>query len=245
MSKKFSFAARLRAAQDVLAVLKIREDYIPLRPEESKDGLEALINLVISANDSVMNLTKEKKLLVKERRDTFYTGQNSVTKNFTAIKAYVRHQYGRNSGQMELLDEITQRMKTVKAEKAVTPETTAENAIAEGPQLTELVIVRSGERTYASLTKNFFDFLATLESFEDYKPVNEAFTIDNLKAIGAKLNTLNNDIALKELEVSTQKQERKTLYDEMTNRTDRVKLNIRAKYGVNSSIYKQIHTKRA
>lgn len=243
MKKKLSFAARLRAGQDAVAFIESLTDYIPLREEESKESLNNYVMSVAAVNDSITNLIKEKKLLTKERMDIFYTGTNSVTKNFITIKANVRHQYGRNSGQMELLNEISYRMKSVKAEKVIPLETSAENTNAEDQQLTELQVVKPGERTFASLTKNFNDFVTTLESLEDYKPLNNSFTIENLKAIGTKLNKLNTEITLKELELRSRRQARFEMYQEMENRIERVKFSIRAKYGANSSVYKQIRTK--
>ncbi|MBK7096852.1 MAG: hypothetical protein IPH57_17975 [Saprospiraceae bacterium] len=47
----FSYASRLRAAQDVLTVLKPMEDYIPLRQEESVEGIDTFIKSLVETNN--------------------------------------------------------------------------------------------------------------------------------------------------------------------------------------------------
>ena len=238
----FSYASRLRAAQDVLTVLKPMEDYIPLRQEESVEGMDTFIQSVVATNNSVTNLTKEKKLLVKERRDYFYTGQNSVMNILTALKANIKYQYGKNSGQIELLEEISKRMKSVRAEKAITNAPSSEDGTVT-QQVTETQVVKQGEKTFASLTKNFNDYVTTVAAFEGYLPANELLKIEKLNELSEKLHSVNNEIALKLLELRSMKQQRAEMYDELRDRVKRIKLNIRAKYGANSSVYKQIRTK--
>ena len=238
----FSFASRLRASQDVLEVLRSIEDYIPLRQEESVEGMDTFIKSLVETNNSVTNLNKEKKLLVKERRDYFYTGQNSVMNIFTALKANIKYQYGKNSGQIELLEEISKRMKSVRAEKAITNAPPSEDGTVT-QQVTETQVVKQGEKTFASLTKNFNDYVTTVAAFEGYLPANELFKIEKLNELSEKLHSVNNEIALKLLELRSKKQQRAEMYDELKDRVRRIKLNIRAKYGANSSVYKQIRTK--
>ncbi|MBK7096793.1 MAG: hypothetical protein IPH57_17640 [Saprospiraceae bacterium] len=232
----------MRAAQDVLTVLKPMEDYIPLRQEESVEGMDTFIQSVVATNNSVTNLTKEKKLLVKERRDSCYTGQNSVMNILTALKANIKYQYGKNSGQIELLEEISKRMKSVRAEKAITNAPPSEDGTVT-QQVTETQVVKQGEKTFASLTKNFNDYVTTVAAFEGYLPANELLKIEKLNELSAKLHSVNNEIALKLLELRSMKQQRAEMYDELRDRVKRIKLNIRAKYGANSSVYKQIRTK--
>ena len=238
----FSYASRLRASQDILTVLKSIEDYIPLRQEESVEGMDTFIKSLVETNNSVTNLNKEKKLLVKERRDYFYTGQNSVMNIFTALKANIKYQYGKNSGQIELLEEISKRMKSVRAEKAITAAPPSEDGTV-NQQVTETQVVKQGEKTFASLTKNFNDYVTTVAAFEGYLPANELFKIEKLNELSEKLHSVNNEIALKLLELRSKKQQRAEMYDELKDRVRRIKLNIRAKYGANSSVYKQIRTK--
>jgi hypothetical protein len=238
----FSYASRLRASQDILTVLKSIEDYIPLRQEESVEGMDTFIKSLVETNNSVTNLNKEKKLLVKERRDYFYTGQNSVMNIFTALKANIKYQYGKNSGQIELLEEISKRMKSVRVEKAITAAPPSEDGTV-NQQVTETQVVKQGEKTFASLTKNFNDYVTTVAAFEGYLPANALFKIEKMNELSEKLHSVNNEIALKLLELRSMKQQRAEMYDELKDRVRRIKLNIRAKYGANSSVYKQIRTK--
>lgn len=237
----FSHAARLRAAQDTLTVLKSREDYIPLRQEESKEGLETLINAVIVANTSIINLQKEKKLLIKERRDHFYTGTESVMNIISTLKTNVKYQFGKNSGQLELLKEISARMNSVRVEIT---EATASEPGSGTEQTAKTRVVKPGEKTFASLTKIFNDFVTTIASFGGFSPSNELFRIDNLNSLSAKLTKFNDDIELKLLEIRSGVHTRKELYKELTDRVARIKLSVKAQYGANSSIYMQIRTKK-
>ncbi len=237
----FSFASRLRAAQDTLTVLKSREDYIPLRQEESKEGFENLINTVIVANTSITNLQKEKKLLIKERYDLFYTGSESVMNIITTLKTNVKYQFGKKSGQLELLNEISARMKSVRAEITEPANSDPESGTE---QIVTTRVVKHGERTFASLTKIFNDFVTTIASFGGFSPANELFRIDNLNIISAKLTKFNDDIELKLLEIRTGIQHRSELYNELKDREARIKLSVKAQYGANSSIYMQIRTKK-
>lgn len=237
----FSFASRLRAAQDTLTVLKSREDYIPLRQTESKEGFENLINAVIDANTSIINLEKEKKLLVKDRSDHFYTGSESVMNIISTLKTNVKYQFGKNSGQLELLNEIAARMKSVRVEITETPGSEPESGTGQNAKTRT---VKSGEKTFASLTKIFNDFVTTIASYGGFSPANELFRIENLNSLSAKLTKFNDDIELKLLEIRTGKQNRLELYKELKDREARIKLSVKAQYGANSSIYMQIRTKK-
>lgn len=240
MKSNFSFASRLRAAQDTLTVLKSKEDYVPLRQEESKEGFESLIDTVIAANTAIINLYKEKKLMVKERHDLFYTGTDSVMNIISTLKNNVKFQFGKNSGEFELLKEISSRMKYVRSQ---IPVTTDSEPASETVQILKTRTVKSGERTFASLTKIFNDFVTTIDSFGGFSPSNELFKKDKLHSISESLTKLNDDLESKLLEIRTEIQNRLQLYVELSDRVSRIKLSVKAQYGANSSVYKQIRTK--
>lgn len=237
----FSFGSRLRAAQDLLTILGDLEGYDPPRQEESLEGFRAFIDTVIAANKAETSLMKEYRLLVKQRQDLFYTGPNAIIRIFSALKSNIKWQYGNNSGEIRTLDNIITRMKYSRGDKKNL--TDAESATVSSEQEASGSIPKSqGERTYGSLTKNFDDFLTSISGFEGYLPASELFTVDNLKALSAKLNSVNNDVAGKLSQLRTMKYQRLELYAQLKERVYRIKLFIRSKYGADSSIFKQIRS---
>lgn len=235
----YSFASRLRAAQDVLTVLKTLEDYVSLRQEESVEGLETFINTIITTNTSDISLKNDMKMLVMERKAYFYTGENSVMSLITTLNANIKHQFGKNSWQMELLEELSDRIKSVRIQVTTV---TSDNPETESEEL-ETKITRHGRKNYPTLTKLFRDYVTTIASFDGYLSTSELFKLETLTALSDKLTLINDQVEAKDLEIASLKSKRKDMYGELKDRIKRIKWNVKSKYGANSSVYKQIRSK--
>lgn len=230
--KKFSFASRLRRAQDIHAILKSFDNYNPPRTEESLAGFQAFIDSLVDTNNTETNLMKEYRMLVDDRKKVFYKNTHSVNKLFPALKSVVRLQYGKSSTELALLDTITDRMKYSKGVKSNEPADNSEQKKS----------VSHSEKTFGSMTKNFNDFITTISGFDSYQPGQDTFKIDNLKAIAVDLNTKNDAVMEKLTQLRVVKRERLDLYKQLSDRINRIKFYVRSKYGANSSEFAQIRS---
>lgn len=237
-SSNTSFASRLRRAQDISAILKGLEDYNPPNSEDSLAGYQAYIDSLVEANNLETSLMKAYRLSAGHRRDRFFNDPDSAIKLIAALKTGVQMQYGRNSYELALLKTISERMQSAKM--IVPSATTAETTVPDSSEPKKSI--RHAERNFGSITKNFNDFITTIEGFSSYKPATDGLTLENLKLISKELTSLNDDVAVKLGQLQDAKKNRARLYLELKERVERIKAFLRVKYKADSNIYLKVRT---
>ncbi|MBK7094133.1 MAG: hypothetical protein IPH57_03365 [Saprospiraceae bacterium] len=229
-NKIFSFSARLRSAQDLLANISQFEGFNPPRPEESVAGIKALIDSIIVTNQAESADLRDYRLVVKERQMIFFQNSDSVVKMFPTLKEMIKSQYGNRSGEVAILSTIVKKMRSSKAAAVA-----VDNA-AEGSE--QVRSMKRSEKSFASMTKNFNDFVIALEGFVDFKPVQEPFRIETLKVVTDRLTDLNDSVAEKINKLTIIRFERLQKYKDLSERLLRIKSFVRAHYGTESAEYK-------
>lgn len=232
MKSKNSFSSKLRQAQDGASIIKGFKNYTPPRIEESVEGFQAFINIVAQTNQSETNLMKEYRLLVDERQLAFFRESDSVERLFPALKAVIAAQYGKKSVETRVLKTISNRMRYTKVTKIVKDETGTDQERSYGVS----------EKTFGSMAKNFNDFVTTISGFDSYKPEDELFKLEKLNEILTNVNRLNDAIAEKKSQLQTIKNDRESVYYELSDRWQRIKSYVRGKYGSDSNEYNQIRS---
>lgn len=235
-----SFASQLRRAQDISAILKGLEDYNPPNQEDSLAGFQAYIESLIAINDSETSLMKIYRMSVGLRNSKFFKDKDCAIKLMAAARTGIKMQYGKDSYELALLKTITGRMIASTAPKAAdnTAENNAEeNSVTKKPG-------RSGEKTYAAVTKNFNDFITTIEGFNSYRPATDVLKLENLKAKSQELSALNDEVAVNLERLQDAKKTRIRLYSELKERTESIKSFVRVKYKADSNIYQKVRSFR-
>lgn len=232
-----SFASRYSRGLEVVAILKSLEDYNPTRVLENLENFQNFLNSLRNINNTVTQSEDATRVLTDERYATFYKGQDSVLRSFTALKFNVGYQYGFDSTEFKSLDIIWGRMIST----GLVSQTTSEDSNSEeGNVSEEKKKRRNSEKGYAAMYKNFEDFITTISGFENYSPGPEKFRLDSLKARLTSIINLNLEIADNKVLLKNIKKERLNLFKELKNKTDRIKANIKSQYGADSEVYIQI-----
>lgn len=235
-----SFASRLRRAQDISAILKGLEDYNPPNVEDSLAGFQAYIDSLVEVNNSETSLMKAFRLAAGHRRDRFFNDPDSAIRLMAALKTGVKMQYGRNSYELALLKTISERMQYAKV--AVPTVNTDEATVPDSSEPKKSI--RHAERNFGSITKNFNDFITTIEGFNSYKPATDGLTLENLRRVSQDLTSLNDDVAVKLGQLQDAKKNRAKLYLELKERAERIKSYLRVKYKADSNIYLKVRSYR-
>ncbi len=234
--KKAGFAERLQRARDMFSILKGFEGYNPPRTEESLEGFQAFIETLVMANKTVTDRNGGKRFKVSDRRDIYFDSVDSVMKMFTNIMLYIKSKYGQKSTEYAILKTIMNKMKTTKIVKSV-------NAESAGDQNNRKHYNRS-DRSFGSLTQYFQDFITTVLKFEGYNPDVEEYRPAGLQELLVKINKLNDEVATHKSELKTVQDERIVLFNELRDRSNRIKFYVKFKYGSDSTEYNQIRSFR-
>jgi len=234
--KKAGFAERLQRARDMFSILKGFEGYNPPRTEESLEGFQAFIETLVMANKTVTDRNGGKRFKVSDRRDIYFDSVDSVMKMFTNIMLYIKSKYGQKSTEYAILKTIMNKMKTTKIVKSV-------NAESAGDQNNRKPYNRS-DRSFGSLTQYFQDFITIVLKFEGYNPDVEEYRPAGLQELLVKINKLNDEVATHKSELKTVQDERIVLFNELRDRSNRIKFYVKFKYGSDSTEYNQIRSFR-
>lgn len=98
----------------------------------------------------------------------------------------------------------------------------------------------TAQLSYGSMIQIFNDVIAALVSFNGYDPSNEKIKIPALKEKSAAMNNMNNDLAVLVQQVKEKASNRSQLFDELRDRTLRIKSYVKSEYGIKSDQYKLI-----
>ncbi len=234
MKRRTSFASRYGRALEVVSILKSLEDYSSARPEENLENFQTFLDSLRSINNTVTQSEDRTRVLTDARYAHFYKGQDSVSRTFTALKSTIGFQYGFDSTEFKSLDIIWGRM----VSSGLISETTSEESSNEGANSTPTKKTRTNsEKGYAAMYKNFEDFIVTITGYKNYNPGPEKFRLESLNAKLTAITDLNSSINDKKLELKMIKKDRLAKYKELKDRTDRIKSNIKSKYGADSEVY--------
>lgn len=223
-----SYGARLRKAQDVLTHITNYNNYQPPRYEETPEGFKKILDQIITANTQETQLQQTYNTTVTIRQKTFRTDPISVFKILPLIRGYVQAQYGKNSIEFKQVDTIIIQIRNSKTIKTYAHDGTIETKISQS------------ERSYGSTTQYFSELVTILQKLPDYQPTRTELKIDSLKEFITTINTLNNQVASTYGQLKISRDNRRQLYQQLTDRANRIKAYVKANYGLNSTEYKLI-----
>lgn len=229
-SKETSFKARLGRAQDLVTYIKGFANFAPTRTEDRIESMTTLVTDLLATNDLVAKISERYKNAVDMRQAAFEGGDESVQKLLVQIRAAVESQYGRKSTNAVVLGRIIKNMRAVKITKAP-KDITNEN---------EEISSRKTETSFMAVTQYFNEIISTLDNFTDYATSNVRVQKESLVATAARITGLNEEIARRIQELKSARTQRNGLYDELKERTLRIKTYVKGQYGMKSDEYSLI-----
>lgn len=225
-----SFGKKLRNGQDLLTFVQGFAGYVPPRAQESVAALQALLSSVITANATEAITRQQYRAAVDARANAFRTGNNSIAKLTTLIRAAVEAQYGKKSGETSSIHTLIRSLRAVKPTAApVNPD-----------QPDAVQTISRSQLSYGSQTQHFNDLINTLNQLNGYNPSNTAIKIATLQTFVTQLSTLNNTVTQKFAALQMARATRTALYADLKDRTQRAKSYVKAQYGTVSNEYKLI-----
>jgi hypothetical protein len=225
---EMSFGARLQRAQQLVEGLKGFSGYNPPRIEENVASLSNLLDDIAEANDKESNEEIVYKIAVKERQHAFRDGPNCIMELLSPIRSCVEAQYGKHSDHYKMIIEIINQMRTHRSLTSMPTNTGLSQE--EDP-------ISHSEQSYGSLHRAFADLVNMLDGFGTYNPDKQAIQVPTLEAQVAALDALHKKVGQKMQILHFQRSERLQLYNDLSQRIQRVKAYVKGTYGQESPEY--------
>ena len=226
-TSEVTFGARIANAEALSTNLKAFTGYVAPTTETSIANYDALIASMKSENGSVATKKAAYSLAVDVRQKHFLKEPTSISKMLSPIVAAVRAKMGKSAKEVA---DITSLMTKIRGEK---PPKLKEGDTAE--------TVSQSERSYGSMTQNFSDIVTTLTSLgADYAVVQTNLKLPALLTKVAAITTANNAVTTTYGSLKTTVDSRANKYDDLGERTQRIKESVKSQYGVGSTEYKLI-----
>lgn len=229
-----SFAHRTRRALDFLIIIKGFQNYTPPRSEESIKGFEAFLSKLEETSTEETKCSADYNFKVATRRMKFLQGDDSVMQTFLNVRNYVSSYFGQNSIQHEMLDDIVWKMRT--------------NSYARSKSKSKKDDFRktrsNTDRSYGTMTGNFADMITYLKGFGEFVPPDHKYSIENMNNYLMELQNINDTVFEALQKKENAKLKRKFFFDELKDRTDRIKSYVKSNYGKNSQEFEKIKNMR-
>ena len=225
-----SFGAKLQNAKKILNFLENISNYKAIRPEDDIVPYKKLILECDEANTIVATHVREYSMATDRRAKAFSNKEDTSLRTLLSpINKTIAAQYDKDSKEYQSTVSIISKMRSQKTTKAETTD-------AEGKKES----VSRSELSFGSMLQNFKDLIATLAVFQDYKPFNPAITVESLQERVKELENLNTEVNNKTTPLNLARSNRTTLFEDLAQRTQRIKNAIAAMFGNSSAEYKQI-----
>lgn len=222
-----TFGAKIANAEAVSTHLKAFMGYVAPTKETTIDNYDDLIASMKTDNSGVATKKLAYSTAVDARQKHFLKDPTSISKILSPIVAAVRAKMGKSAKEV---GDITALMTKIRGEKPKKPKEgdTAEN-------------LSQSERSYGSMTQNFSDIVTTLTALGDgYSVVNPSLQLPALLKKVADITTANNAVTTTYGSLKTTVDGRANRYDDLSERTQRIKESVKSQYGVASTEYKLI-----
>jgi len=226
-SREGSFRAKFGRAKELLTHITGFQAYQPFRPEEQIPGMTDLIDKMFAADEKVANATDTLKSLTDDRNEAFLGKDGSFMQLVIQIKSAVESQFGKNSSEATMVNRYITLIRSTKSKKTK----------KQGTEETAETPAARKERKFGSMPQVLNEIIVSLANYPDYAPSNENVKVDTLKAFHQKLTGLNEQVAVKDLELSNAQDIRRALYEDLAGRVLRIKAYVKGQYGIKSREY--------
>ena len=222
-----TFGSRLQKAAQLANLLPTFSGYAEVVPECSIPNYQTHIQSIQLNNDAVASAASEFSLSVEQRLQLFNKNSNSLSQLLSPISSYIKAKFGKTSKQAK---DIVTLINKIRGEK-----TTQLKKSAEGE------FVSQSQRSFGSRTKHFSDIIAYLENYAaEYAPVNHEIRVASLKTLQTNLTNANNLVTTTYGQLKPLKDLRQVQYNDLSQRSTRIKNSIKSQFGPQSTEYKLI-----
>ena len=226
-TSEVTFGAKIANAEALSTNLKSFKGYVAPTTETSIADYDALIASMKSENSSVSTTRAAYSLAVDVRQKHFLKEPTSISKMLSPIVSAVRAKMGKSAKEVA---DITSLMTKIRGEK---PPKLKEGDTAE--------TVSQSERSYGSMTQNFSDIVTTLTTLgANYAVVQTNLKLPALLTKVDDVTAANNAVTTTYSVLKTTSDSRAKKYDDISDRSQRIKESVKSQYGVASTEYKLI-----
>jgi hypothetical protein len=222
-----SYGSRLSNAHRLVDALSICVNYAPPRALESIVAYKALLAATEMSNAGVAIHTDTYNSAVKARELAFRKSDTSVMKILSPINQAVIAQFGKDSREWNSINTIISRIRNSKVVVYVDKN---------GDERT----ISQSEQSYGSLTQLFKDLVNILSNFTAYNPSRNELKVATLTAFAGTLESINQTANLAQLQITASRNSRNAQYEDLHERTGRIKAYVSSEYGLHSAENKAI-----
>lgn len=226
-TSEVTFGARIANAEAVSTNLKSFTGYEAPTTETSIVSYDALIASMKTENSSVATKKLAYSTAVDVRQKHFLKEPTSISKILSPIVAAVRAKMGKSGKEVA---DISALMTKIRGEKPL--------KLKEGDTAEK---VSQSERSYGSMTQNFSDLVTTLTALgTNYAVVQPNLKLPALLTKITDITAANNAVTTNYAALKTTVDSRANKYEDLAERTQRIKESVKSQYGVASTEYKLI-----
>ena len=233
-NSEVTFGARVANAETISTHLKSFTGFVAPTTNTTIPNYDVLITSLKTENTGVATKKANYSAAVETRQKLFFKDKDSVLKILSPVTSAVRAKLGKKAKPVTDIAALVVKIRGAKKEKPKDPN--PDEATGKKQDT-----VSQSERSYGSITLNFSDIVTTLVTLgTDYAPAN---TIHKLPALQSKLTAItaaNTGAASTYGALKTGFDNRANFYADLTERTQRIKEQVKSQYGTGSTEYKLI-----
>lgn len=229
---EITFGTKVANAEAIATHVKSFNGFVPPTENTSMVNYEALIASFKGENNSITSKKSAYSKAVDVRQQLFFKSSDSVTKLLSPVTSAVRAKLGKAA---KPVTDITALVVKIRGEKK--PKDPKADEAADKKK----EAVSQSQRSFASITQHFTDIVTTLTDLgTDYAPANNAHKLTVLNTKVANVKKANDDVTTTYGTLKKGFDTRAALYADLSDRTQRIKEQVKSQYGVGSTEYKLI-----
>ena len=222
-----TFGSRLFNAEQLAIHLATFVGYIEVIPECKLSEYKNLITQIQNNNNTIASSTSQFSLAVEIRQKLFTKNTDSLNKSLSPISSYVKAKFGKTSKHATEIISLVNKIRGEKTDKLKKDE--------------EGEFVSQSERSYGSQTQHFADIISTLTNYgSDYAPSNPKISLAELNAQLTALIDANTGVTTSYGQLKPAKDLRTAQYEDLNQRSQKIKDSVKSQYGLLSTEYKLI-----
>lgn len=222
-----TFGSRLFNAEQLAIHLATFVGYIEVIPECKLSEYKNLITQIHNNNNTIASSTSQFSLAVEIRQKLFTKNTDSLNKSLSPISSYVKAKFGKTSKHATEIISLVNKIRGEKTDKLKKDE--------------EGEFVSQSERSYGSQTQHFADIISTLTNYgSDYAPSNPKISLVELNAQLTALIDANTGVTTSYGQLKPAKDLRTAQYEDLNQRSQKIKDSVKSQYGLQSTEYKLI-----
>lgn len=222
-STENSYGARIGNAESLVTALQGFKNYQSPKPELSIEGFRSLIDNIKNQNTQIAVSKQNYSLAVEARVKIFEKDQYSVSRILSPINATVKVSFGKEAKESNDVAGIISKIR---------------GANARNMKNTEGTFVSQSHRSYNSKVQFFSDLIANLSNFGgNYAPSKSELALESLTVLYQNAVVANNAVMEMYSQFVQKNDIRLNAYENLSKIALRIKENVKAQYGFNSSEY--------